>query len=75
MKLTKSSEKALMDRHTGSGHVFISDGSGKGLKRTDIGFVKKGDVYLIWMGNREAISLTPEQVKVIGDFFIDDKRD
>jgi hypothetical protein len=71
MKLTKKCEKTLMGWHAGSGHVFVSDGSGTGLVRTDIGFVKKGDAFSLWIGNRKAIKLTPEQIKVIGDFFME----
>lgn len=72
MKLTKNSEKTLMNWHTGCGHAFVSDGSGKGLVRMDIGFIKKGDVYSITIGRRKAIFLTEEQIKIVGDFFMDD---
>ena len=71
MKLTKDSEKDLMGWHTGCGHVFISDGSGQGFVRTDMGFLKRGDVFWMWIGKRKAIKLTPEQINVIGDFFVE----
>jgi len=75
MELIKSSEKVLMNFHSGCGHVFISDGSGQALVHTDIGFIKNDKGYFIWIGTRKAIKLTDEQVNVIGNFFLEEGRE
>jgi len=72
MELTKASQKEIMNRHTGSGHVFISDGSGKGIVCADIGFVKNDKGYHMSIAKYKPITLTEEQANAIGGFFIDE---
>ncbi len=69
IQLTKASTNELMGWHEGSGHVFLSDGTGKGLKHFDMRFIKNelGD-YILAMGNSSFIKLTDEQINKIGNF-------
>jgi hypothetical protein len=71
-ELTKSSLRALKNLPTGSGHVFISDGSG--YKHADVQFVNEAGGYYITIGNKKAIKLDHEQELILRDFFIQKTR-
>ena len=75
IKLTKKSEEKLMGWRAGAGLVFVSDGSGKGMRYSDMNFTKNGNNYFISIGNRKAIKLSDDQVKIIGDFYFMDEEE
>jgi len=75
IKLTKKSEEKLMGWRAGAGLVFVSDGSGKGMRYSDMNFTKNGNNYFISIGNRKAIKLSDDQVKIIGNFYFMDEEE
>lgn len=73
MKLTTKSEKELLNWHEGCGHCFLSTGE-NGYIHFDMQFRKNlNGNYILSFGNSKSIKLTPEQIKIIGNYAVEEE--
>lgn len=71
LKLTEASKKELRGYHAGSGQYFVSDGTGQGTRTAFIGLRTTNGKYYLTLGHNY-IELTPDQIGIIGTFFIEE---
>lgn len=75
IKLTRASNNELLTWHSGSGKMYLSEGTGGHMKYFDVVFIHNKFGYFLAMGNSKGIKLTDEQIKVIGTYSVDDFED
>ena len=72
LKLTEASKKELRTYRAGSAQYFVSDGTGQGFTSAFIDLRSVNDKFYLTLGHNFSIVLTPEQVKIVGMFFVEE---